>query len=410
MTTTALDGKRILLIITGGVAAYKTPYIVRGLFKAGADVRCVLTHGGKQFVSNLALEAVSGNKVYSDLFSLTDEAEMGHIRLSREADLIIIAPATADFVGKMAAGLADDLASTILLATDKPVFIAPAMNPVMWQHPAVQHNIQTLQQRGVHMIGPDTGDMACHEHGIGRMTEPDDIITVLNDFVANDKPLSGIHAVLTSGPTIEPIDPVRYIANRSSGKQGHAIAASLAIKGAKVTLISGPSQQPAPNNVTVISVETAQDMLNAAERSLPCDIFISAAAVSDWRVDHAPENKIKKDSGKQPPALKLIENPDILASISKRTDNRPKLVVGFAAETENVLDNARSKKQRKGCDWIVANSVAADLNVFGSDENAVQLITETDTQTWARQSKQNIADKLTTAIIDHMALIKKATP
>jgi len=410
LATTTLGGKRILLIITGGVAAYKTPYIVRGLLKSGAEVRCVLTHGGAQFVSNLVLEAVSGNKVYSDLFSLTDEAEMGHIRLSREADLIVVAPATADFIGKMAAGLADDLASTILLATDKPVFIAPAMNPVMWQHPAVQQNVQTIKQRGVHLIGPDTGDMACHENGIGRMVEPDNIIAVLHNFFATDKPLSGIHAVVTSGPTIEPIDPVRYIANRSSGKQGHAIAISLANKGAKVTLISGPCQQPAPDNVTVINVETAQEMLAAVLQSLPCTIFISAAAVSDWRVDRAPEHKIKKDISKKPPALKLIENPDILASISQRSDNRPKLVIGFAAETENVLKNAKSKKQRKGCDWIVANSVARDLNVFGSDENAVQLITKTDTQTWARQPKQNIANKLTTAIIAHMVSAKGTAP
>jgi len=396
--TPDLNGKKFLLLITGGIAAYKTPLLVRGLTGFGAEVQCVLTHGGKQFVAPLALESVSGHKVYGDLFSLTDEAEMGHIRLSREADVIVIAPATADFIGKMAAGLADDLASTILLAADKPVFIAPAMNPVMWQHPAVQDNIRTLTERGVHVIGPESGEMACHEDGLGRMSEPEDIITVLAKFLSGHKPLSGLRAVVTSGPTHEPIDPVRYIANRSSGKQGHAIAKSLAARGADTTLISGPCRQPDPAGVKVVRVETARQMLTACEAAMPCDIFIAAAAVADWRSAEDSAQKIKKDKKQGPPVLAFTENPDILGTISQLKTNRPSLVIGFAAETENVTENAAEKRQRKGCDWIVANAVSAKDNVFGADENAVRLITDNGLENWPRQSKQCVADELATRI------------
>lgn len=389
-----LNGKRILLIVSGGIAAYKCPDLVRRLRDRGYRVRCLLTKSAGQFVTPLTLQSVSEEKVFQDLFSLTDENEMGHIRLSRESDLILIAPATANIIAKMAHGLADDLATTALLASDKPVVIAPAMNHRMWDHPATQENLATLQSRGVRVIGPDEGAMACAEYGIGRMSEPLQIAEAVGSFLSQSLPLSGKHALVTSGPTFEAIDPVRFIGNRSSGKQGHAIAQALAALGCKITLVSGPTQQPDPVGVDVIHVEAARDMLKACQAALPADIAVCAAAVSDWRVAEEQSSKIKKAPGSSPPQLELTENPDILASLSQAGDKRPALVVGFAAETENVISNATEKRLRKKCDWIVANDVSPETGVFNGDDNRVHLITDTGSEDWPEMSKSSVGEML----------------
>ena len=397
-----MQGKRVLLIVSGGIAAVKIPEVVRRIREQGGHVRCVITEGGKQFVTPLSLAALSEDKVYDDLFSLTDENEMGHINLSRQADVIMVAPATADIMARMAAGMANDLATTVLLATDKPAICVPAMNVRMWEHAATQANLETLKQRGVTFVGPVDGDMACGEFGMGRMSEPAEIVGALvNFFNAGPKPLAGRHAIVTSGPTHEPIDPVRYIANRSSGKQGHAIAAALAAYGCKTTLVTGPTALPDPAGCDVIKIESARDMLAAVESALPADIAVCAAAVADWRTDTAPDQKIKKQAGADTPALTMVENPDILATISKAGNKRPPLVIGFAAETNDVVANATDKRTRKGCDWIVANDVSPSTGTFSGDSNTVHLISETGTEDWPTQSKSDVAQQLVIRIIRH---------
>ena len=389
-----LEGKKILLIVTGGIAAYKSPDLVRRLRQRGAQVRCVLTAGGAEFVTALALGAVSEDKVYETLFSLTDEDEMGHIRLSRDADVILIAPATANILAKMATGIADDLASTALLATDKPILCAPAMNVRMWENPATRENLATLAERGIGFIGPEEGDMACGEWGLGRMSEPDRIAEAIEDFFRQGLPLDGARALVTSGPTEEAIDPVRYIANRSSGKQGHAIAGALARLGAATTLVSGPSHQPDPAGVKVVKVRSAVEMLDACESALPVDVAVMAAAVSDWRVKTVATEKIKKTGAKRPPTLTLVENPDILARLGNAGNSRPRLVIGFAAETSDIIANACLKRERKGCDWIVANDVSPETDTFGGDANTVHLITADGVEDWPRMAKTAVAERL----------------
>lgn len=396
-----LENRRILLIVSGGIAAVKVPDLIRRLRERGASVRCILTKAGEQFVTPMSLAALSGDKVFQDLFSLTDESDMGHINLSREADIVLVAPATANIMAKMAYGLSDDLATTALLATDKPVMIAPSMNVMMWGHAATQANLATLESRGVTVVGPGAGDLACGEVGDGRMAEVSDIVAALGEYFQTRQkagPLSGYSALVTSGPTHEPIDPVRYIANRSSGKQGHAIAAALADLGAKVTLVTGPTQQDDPAGVTVCAVETAEQMLKACEASTPVDIAICAAAVADWRVAQHGDNKLKKTKGDAPPTLSLTENPDILATLSKAGKGRPRLVIGFAAETENVIENGTDKRTRKGCDWIVANDVSAG---FGGDSNTVHLITDDTQESWPTLTKRAVAERLAAAIANH---------
>ncbi len=395
-----LTGKRILLIVSGGIAAYKCLELIRRLRERGAAVRCVLTKGGAEFVTPLSLAALSEDKVYTDLFSLTDESEMGHIRLSRAADLVVVAPASADILAKMVHGQADDLATTLLLATDKEVLVAPAMNVRMWDHPATRANIETLTARGVRLVGPVEGDMACGEFGIGRMAEPEAIRAAIETYFGAEAPLSGRRALVTSGPTIEPIDPVRYLANRSSGKQGHAIAAALARLGADTVLVSGPCAEADPAGVAVVAIETARDMLAACQAALPVDVAVCAAAVSDWRPADAATHKIKKDGG-APPGLDLTENPDILATLSQAGNRRPALVVGFAAETENVVENARAKLARKACDWIVANDVGPATGTFGGDSNTVHLIGADLHQPWPRMTKADVADRLGHCIADY---------
>ena len=395
-----LKGKRILLIVAGGIAAYKALELIRRLREAGASVTPVLTRAGAQFVTPLSLQALAESKVYDDLFSLNDESEMGHIQLSRAADLLLIVPATADLLAKMAAGLADDLATTLLLATDKEVLAAPAMNLRMWQHSATQANLQTLRQRGVHFVGPVEGAMACGEFGPGRMAEPAEILAAVADYFGKQAPLAGRHALVTSGPTHEAIDPVRYIANRSSGKQGHAIAAALAGLGARVTLVSGPVALTDPAGVTTVKVESAQQMLAACQAALPADVFVAAAAVADWRVAQAAGEKLKKNQG-TPPALTLAENPDILASIAQMKSGRPPLVIGFAAETEKLLEHASAKRLKKGCDWILANSVAAGA-VFGEAENQITLIDQAGAEAWPKLDKGALAQRLAARIAEKL--------
>ena len=399
-----LQGKRILLVIAGGIAAYRSLELIRALREQRAAVRCVMTHGAQQFVTPMAAAALSGDRVFTELFSLTDEAEMGHIRLSREADLVVVAPATADLMAKMAAGLADDLASTVLLATDKPVMACPAMNTMMWNHPATQRNVARLKADGVAMLGPDAGDLACGEVGRGRMSQPAAIVAAIAAFLdaSTDKPLAGRHALVTSGPTHEPIDPVRFIANRSSGKQGHAIAAACARLGARVTLVSGPVNLPDPAGVEIVKVETASEMLAACEAALPADVAICAAAVADWRVASEAATKLKKDGGALP-TLSFAENPDILATLAARNDRRPRLVIGFAAETGDVVTYARAKLARKGCDWIVANDVSTGTGTFGGDDNTVFLVGPEGVEDWPRMSKQEVADTLARRIAGHLA-------
>jgi phosphopantothenoylcysteine decarboxylase/phosphopantothenate--cysteine ligase len=397
--------KRVLLIIGGGIAAYRGLELIRALRKRGLSVRTILTAGAREFVTPLSAASLSGDKAYTDLFSLTDEAEMGHIELSRDADLLVVAPATADLLAKMANGLANDLASTALLATDKPVLAAPAMNVRMWLHPATRRNVATLRADGVAFVGPDEGEMACGEYGPGRMAQPEAIADAVDAFfsrAASPRPLAGRRVLVTSGPTHEPIDPVRYIANRSSGKQGHAIARALQALGAEVTLVSGPVALPDPPGVTTVHVETAREMLAAVEGHLPADAAVFCAAVADWRVAQKGEQKLKKGAG-GPPALGLVENPDILATIAHRTSGRPALVVGFAAETENVVAHARAKLARKGCDWIVANDVGTASGiaggVMGGDRNAVHLLRRTgagepQVESWPVLDKDAVATRL----------------
>ncbi|RYH01416.1 bifunctional phosphopantothenoylcysteine decarboxylase/phosphopantothenate--cysteine ligase CoaBC [Salipiger sp. IMCC34102] len=387
-----LAQRRILLIIGGGIAAYKSLLLIRILRGAGAAVTPVMTRGAGEFVTPLSVSALAGEKVYDSLFDLTDEAEMGHIQLSRVADLIVVAPATANLMAQAATGQAGDLATTLLLATDTPVLMAPAMNVRMWQHPATQRNLATLRADGVTMVGPDEGDMACGEYGPGRMAEPEAILAAIEARLAKG-PLTGRHVIVTSGPTHEPIDPVRYIANRSSGAQGTAIARSLAALGARVSFVTGPAAVPPPEGVEVIRVETAAQMHDAVMAALPAEACIMAAAVADWRVSNAGAQKMKK-TGTGLPALEFAENPDILAAVSGLGDGRPRLVVGFAAETEDVTAHATAKRARKGCDWILANDVSDGTGIMGGTENAVTLITADGAEDWPRMGKGEVADRL----------------
>ena len=396
----ALAGKQILLIVSGGIAAYKAAVLVRRLKDAGATVVPILTKGGAQFITPLTLAGLAEHPVYQDLFSLKDESEMGHIRLAREADLILVAPASADLIGRMAAGLADDLASTTLLAADGPVAIAPSMNPVMWANPATQANVHALMARGVHVWGPADGDMACGEIGSGRLTEPEDLVALAEAFFA-PKPLAGKRALVTSGPTHEPVDPVRVMANRSSGQQGQAVAAALAAAGADVTLVTGPVSLPPPVGVHVQRVETADDMLAAAQAALPADIAVFAAAVADWKPKDAAPEKLKKQADRDELELRFVKNPDILATIAQGNP-RPGLVVGFAAETENLVENARAKRQKKQVDWILANNVSGGA-VFGAANNAVTLVTGDGADavdTWPELSKSQVAARLVARIVE----------
>ena len=395
-----LAGKHILLIVTGGIAAYKSLDLIRRLRERGARVTPVLTAAGAQFVTPLSVSALAGVRVHTDLFDLTAEAEMGHIELSRAADLIVVAPATAQVMARMAAGLADDLATTLLLATDKKVLIAPAMNVRMWTHAATQRNLAQLLADGVMVVGPNDGDMACGEYGPGRMAEPLEIVAVLEAALA-DGPLKGRHVLVTSGPTHEPIDPVRYIANRSSGAQGAAMARALAGLGADVTFVTGPATVPPPAGVRVVRVETAAEMQVAVQAALPADVAVFAAAVADWRVA-ASGHKLKKVKG-SPPVLKLHENPDILAGVAQMVSGRPRLVIGFAAETDDVLAHAVAKRLRKGCDWIVANDVSPGTGIMGGAENAVTLITADGVESWERMDKAEVARRLAQRIVAALA-------
>ena len=394
-----LNGRRVLLIIGGGIAAYKSLELIRAFQKRGASVVPVMTRAASEFVTPLSVSALSGHKVFQNLFDLTDEAEMGHIELSRSADLIIVAPATGDLMAKMALGMASDLATTLLLATDTPVMIAPAMNVRMWEHASTQRNLKTLRADGIHVCGPDEGDMACGEFGFGRMTEPDSIADVASDILLSG-PLKGKHIVVTSGPTHEPIDPVRYIANRSSGSQGTAIANALAALGARVSFITGPARAEMPEECEIIHVETACEMLDAVQNALPCDGAVFAAAVADWRMINATDSKIKKNAAGDIPVLDFTENPDILATVSQMTNGRPKLIVGFAAETDDLLKNATAKRERKQCDWIVANDVSPETGIMGGKENDVTLISENGQTDWPRMSKDAVAQKLAQQIAD----------
>jgi len=388
--------KRVLLIVGGGIAAYKSLDLIRRLKERGIAVRCVLTKAAEHFVTPLSASGILGDRVFSDLFDLASEFDIGHIRLARETDLIVVAPATADLMAKMAGGLAPDLATTVLLASDAKILLAPAMNPHMWSNKATQRNLARLIADGVTLIGPNEGEMAeSGERGLGRMAEPLEIAGAVEKLLAaGAQLLQGRRILITAGPTHEPIDPVRYIANRSSGKQGHAIAAAAAAAGAEVTLISGPVTLPDPPNVKTVHIETARDMLQAVERALPADVAVFAAAVADWRVAKAGEQKIKKKSGQTTPDLSLIENPDILATIAKRKTQRPRLVVGFAAETENVAANAKAKLASKGCDWILANDVSPQTGIMGGDRNTIQLVTVNGIEPWPQQTKQDVAAML----------------
>jgi len=384
--------KSVLLIIGGGIAAYKSLELIRALKKQGIGTRVIMTKASEHFVTELSVASLSGEKVYSDLFSLTDETEMGHIELSRSTDLVVVAPATADLMAKMAQGLANDLASTALLATDKPVLIAPAMNVRMWHHAATQRNIETLKKDGIHFIGPNPGEMACGEFGLGRMAEPAEIVIAIEKLLNSDaRPLSGKHVLITAGPTREPIDPVRFISNHSSGKQGYALAEQAEHMGAKVTLVSGPVSLTPPPGVTVVNVETADQMLAACE-TVAADLVICAAAVADWKVSNPATQKLKKNDKAEAPQLAFSANPDILKTLSTKKSWRAKMVVGFAAETENVVANAQEKLKRKGCDLIVANDVSE--GVFGTDKNAVHIITKDGVEDWPQASKDDVARRI----------------
>jgi phosphopantothenoylcysteine decarboxylase/phosphopantothenate--cysteine ligase len=398
--------KRVLLIVGGGIAAYKALELTRLLRKAGVGVRPILTRAGAEFVTPLSLSALAEDKVYAELFSLTDEAEMGHIELSRSADLVVVAPATANLMAKAAGGIADDLATTTLLATDKPVLMAPAMNVRMWEHPATRRNLDQLKADGVAFVGPDEGAMACGEYGFGRMAEPEAIFTAImaalgaGDGPLSGRPLAGRRAIVTAGPTAEPLDPVRLLTNRSSGKQGYAIAAALAALGADVTLVSGPTALPAPTGVRRMEIETAREMLAACEAALPADIAVCVAAVADWRPANEDVRKIKKGEA-GPAPIALVENPDILAALSNGA-RRPKLVVGFAAETNDVEANAKAKLAKKGCDWIVANDVSVE-GTMGGDDNAVSLVTAAGIEPWEAMSKAEVARRLAARIAEEFA-------
>src|SRR5882672_9529900 len=397
----AVDTRRVVLIIGGGIAAYKALDLIRRLRERGYGVRCVLTAAAQQFVTPLAASALAGEPAFTDLFDPRSELDVGHIRLAREADLIVVAPATADLMAKMAGGHADDLATAVLLATDRPVLIAPAMNPAMWANGATQRNLARLIHDGVMTIGPNAGEMAeAGEAGVGRMAEPLEIAAATEALFGDtgERPLAGKRIVVTSGPTHEPIDPVRYIAHRSSGRQGHAIAAAAAAAGARVVLVSGPVNIPDPPGVRIVKVESARAMFEAVEAALPADCAVFAAAVADWRVATPGREKIKKQKGKAPPPLALVENPDILSTIAHRKTKRPRLVVGFAAETENVIPNAKAKLERKGCDWIVANNVSPETGIMGGETNSVHLVTADDVETWPSQSKEEVARALVARI------------
>ena len=393
-----MNEKHILLIISGGIAAVKLPELIRRLTAQGARITPVLTQSGAQFVAPLSIAALARSKVFTELFDLTEEAQMGHIELSRAADLVLVAPATAQIMAKMAQGMADDLATTLLLATDTPVMIAPSMNVRMWQHPAKQRNLKRLQEDGVQIIGPNDGEMACGEYGPGRMVEVDEILARVAGFFRNG-PLSGRHVLVTSGPTHEPIDPVRYIANRYSGAQGTALAAALRNLGARVSFVTGPARVPPPTGVDVHTVQTAQEMLTAVEGLLPADVAVFTAAVADWRMADAHGQKIKKESSGAPPVLQFAENPDILARVSAH-ELRPQLVLGFAAETEHVIDNATSKRLRKGCDWIVANDVTPQTGIMGGAHNKITFIDKVGAETWDEMPKIDVARRLAQRIAD----------
>ncbi len=401
-----LEKKRILLVIGGGIAAYKSLDLIRRLQERGARVRTILTKAGAEFITPLSAASLSGEKCFTDLFSLTDEADIGHIRLSREADLVVVAPATADLMAKMAQGFAQDLASTVLIATDKRVLIAPAMNPYMWSHPATRRNLAQLVADGVATVGPNQGEMAERgEAGKGRMAEPLEIVGAIEKLLAEmpaTDALKGRRMLVTSGPTREPIDPVRYISNRSSGKQGHSVARAAAAAGAEVLLVSGPVEIPDPSGVKTVHVETAAEMLSAAEAALPVDVAVCAAAVADWRVDAVANEKLKKQEGRIA-SLSLVENPDVLATLARHSKKRPRLVIGFAAETENLLDHARAKLARKGCDWIVANDVSPETGVFGGAHNQVHLVTASSVESWPPLSKEAVADGLVRRIAAELA-------
>jgi phosphopantothenoylcysteine decarboxylase/phosphopantothenate--cysteine ligase len=404
-----VQGKRILLIVGGGVAAYKSLELVRRLKERGAEVRVILTSCGAEFVTPLSFSVLSEEKTFTDLFDLKDEAEIGHIRLSREADLVVVAPVTADLLAKMATGLANDLASTVLLATDKRVLTAPAMNVRMWQHPATRRNIAALRADGIHFVGPEEGETACGEYGPGRMAEPGAIVDAIDNLLSQKQkgPLTGRHVLITSGPTHEPLDPVRYIANRSSGKQGHALARAGAALGAHVTLVTGPVALPDPDGVDTIKVETAHEMLDAVLDALPADIAICAAAVADWRATAEAAQKLKKTSGADV-SLTLEQNPDILATIAIRGPQRPDLVVGFAAETENVIDNATQKRRAKGADWIVANDVSAGTGIMGGDRTTVHLVTDAGVEDWPPMSKDEMATRLLSRAAEALSTLRSA--
>jgi phosphopantothenoylcysteine decarboxylase/phosphopantothenate--cysteine ligase len=402
-----LHGRRVLLVIGGGIAAYKALDLIRRLKERGAAMRVVMTKAAQEFVTPLAAGALAGERAYTDLFDARTEFDVGHIRLARDTDLVVVAPATADLMAKMAGGHADDLASTVLLATDKPILIAPAMNPRMWGHNATRRNLAQLVADGVATVGPNKGEMAEEgEVGEGRMAEPLEIVAAAAEILGGRRtraaPLAGRHVLVTAGPTHEAIDPVRYIANRSSGKQGYAIARAAVAAGASVTLIAGPVALADPPGATMVKVESAREMLAAVEKALPADLAIFAAAVADWRVAEVGTEKIKK-SGAAPPALGLVENPDILASVARRTSQRPRLVIGFAAETERVIEHAREKLDRKGCDWIIANDVSPATGIMGGDRNTVHLITRAGVESWPNETKQGVADML-------MARIAAAVP
>ncbi|HEY7228737.1 MAG TPA: bifunctional phosphopantothenoylcysteine decarboxylase/phosphopantothenate--cysteine ligase CoaBC [Pseudolabrys sp.] len=398
---TAAGVKRVLLIIGGGIAAYKSLDLIRRLKERGLAVRCVMTKAAEQFVTPLSASALVGERVFTDLFDPASEFDVGHIRLAREADLIVVAPATADLMAKLSGGHADDLATAVLLATSAKILLAPAMNPRMWAHKATQRNLRQLIADGVAIVGPNEGEMAeAHEQGLGRMAEPLEIADAVEKLLVTQTPhvLKGRRVLVTSGPTHEPIDPVRYIANRSSGKQGHAIAAAAAAAGAEVTLVSGPVQIADPAGTKVIKIESAREMLDAVERTLPVDVAIFAAAVADWRVASAAQQKLKKQPGKSTPQLSLVENPDVLATIAKRKTQRPKLVIGFAAETENITANAKAKLARKGCDWILANDVSPQSGVMGGDQNTITLVRASGVETWPPHSKEEVAALLVARI------------
>jgi phosphopantothenoylcysteine decarboxylase/phosphopantothenate--cysteine ligase len=394
-----MRGKSILLIIGGGIAAYKSLELIRRLAERGVRSRAILTKAGAEFVTPLSVSALTGQKIFQDLFSLTDESEMGHIELSRAADLVVVAPATADLMGKLAGGLANDLASTTLLATDKKILMAPAMNVRMWESPAVRRSFEILKKDGVLFTGPNDGEMACGEFGTGRMAEPLEVIAAIEAALGAEGPLAGVRALVTAGPTREPVDPVRFLANHSSGKQGYAIAEALVRAGAETTLISGPVAIAPPDGVKLMRVTTAREMLAACEASLPADVLVMAAAVADWRPDIAANSKIKKSTDRVVPLIKLVENPDILATLAHHA-RRPRLVIGFAAETDDVVENAVAKRARKGADWIIANDVSGD--VMGGDRNRIHIISEAGVEDWPDMTKTEVGVRLAARIAEKL--------